>query len=433
MRALSRCASSRKLWLTSAAGAIAALALAGTASADEVFSKTNVITLPGQNIQSFDISFVDPKIHRYVLGDRTNQQIDVIDTTTNTLLAPLKGGFVGFSGNNDTSGPDGVMIIDHSQVWVGDGPCPTGTGFPTPCAPVGTSSVKVLDFSGNLLHTIFTGGVNPGFAGVARSDELCYDPRDHLVMVANNADPTPYASLISTQTYTVVAQIAFDGSNNAPITNNGAEQCQWSNRTGKFYIAIPGIDGGIAGGGGVAVIDPKTKKVEKTFLISGNDCMAPQGVALGPDKQILLGCNGPSGNGNHSTVIINEDSGAIIQVLNNESGADEVWYNEGNGHYFLARGAAAGGVPMLGVVDAFRHNADQDVPTGDNEARNAHSVAAGDNQVYVPIPRGIGTVCGQSTANPPLVDTQGCIAVFRSTDDQRSASARERAADERQE
>ena len=39
-------------------------------------------------------------------------------------------------------------------------------------------------------------------------------------MVANNADDPPFASIISTTTYTVVGQITFDGSNGArtPIT-----------------------------------------------------------------------------------------------------------------------------------------------------------------------------------------------------------------------
>ena len=110
-------------------------------------------------------------------------------------------------------------------------------------------------------------------------------------MAANNADDPPFASIISTTTYTVVAKIPFDGTNGAPKSNNGAEQCQWSPRTGLFYISIPGIDGHPDGEGGVAVIDPKTKKVVNTFIIPVDDCAAPQGMAVGPSSQILLGCN----------------------------------------------------------------------------------------------------------------------------------------------
>src|SRR6266851_2360498 len=233
-------------------------------AADEVFAPTAVISLPGgQKVQSFDISFVDPVIGLYILGDRTNQSVDVIDTTTNTVLTQLKGGFVGPSGNNDTSGPDGVLIIDL--------------------------------FSQQLTHTIFTGGA-------ARSDELCVDPQHHLVLVANNADTPPFASIISTKSYTVLAKIPFDGTNGAPKSNNGAEQCQWNQRTGKFYISIPGIDGQPDGTGGVAVIDPVAMKVEKTFIVPFASCEAPQGMAIGPGHQILLGCNG-NGGANHPTAI----------------------------------------------------------------------------------------------------------------------------------
>ena len=61
-------------------------------------------------------------------------------------------------------------------------------------------------------------------------------------MVANNADGPPFASIISTQTYKVVAQIPFDGSNGEPKSNNGAEQCQWSPRPGILHLD-PGIEG----------------------------------------------------------------------------------------------------------------------------------------------------------------------------------------------
>ena len=95
------------------AGAV--LLSAGTAaSADEVFTARTAITLPGtQNVTAFDISFVDPVIGLYLLADRTNAVVDVIDTTTNTVLTQLAAtppfaGVVIQNGkaNNDVSGPD---------------------------------------------------------------------------------------------------------------------------------------------------------------------------------------------------------------------------------------------------------------------------------------------------------------------------------------
>ena len=83
--------------------------------------------------------------------------------------------------------------------------------------------------------------------------------------------------------------------------------------------------------GGVAVID-HAGKVETTFVIPVAQCSGPQGMAIGPDHQILLGCNGAV-NANASTVVIDDRDGHLLATLNNESGADEVWYNPDDGHY----------------------------------------------------------------------------------------------------
>jgi hypothetical protein len=383
----------------------------GAASAaDEVFRPTAAITLPaGQTIVSFDISFVDPLVGLYILGDRTNKAVDVIDTETNTVLVQLgKGSFKGATGNNDTSGPDGVLIVRHREVWAGDG----------------DSTFKVIDlFSQQITHTVSTGGTK-------RVDEMCHDPRDHVVMMANNAEtPFPFASLVSTKTYAIVKKITFDGSGGTPKAVNGAEQCQWNHRTGKFYIALPEIDG-TGGAGGVAVIDPKTMAVEATFVVPLASCQAPQGMAIGPDHQILLGCNG-AGGADHPTAIIDERNGKVIRTLKNQSGADMVWFNPGDGHYFLARSSAVGSNQLLGVVDSDGIRQDQSVPiTLTAGAPNAHSVAADPvmNQVYVPIPGGgKSNVCSAAGGS----DAQGCIAVFTTPNDDRPERTADRRDDRR--
>src|SRR5216684_5870420 len=59
---------------------------------------------------SFDGSAVDPARHAYYLADRTNASLDVVDTAATKLVAQIKG-FVGFTGNNSFSGPNGVVPI----------------------------------------------------------------------------------------------------------------------------------------------------------------------------------------------------------------------------------------------------------------------------------------------------------------------------------
>ena len=479
MRGMSCRVSSRKLWFTSAVGAFAALALAGTAWSgskngngnngippseirnDETFFQANAVALPAGSaaLVSFDISWVDPALRSYYLADRNNKSVDVVSTLTFTASLFNKasaGGtgptFVGTRGtlqpggvdtgvlcggngpfvapcvsNNNVSGPDGVLTAENStQLWVGDG----------------NSRVWALNPTTGAMLTPPAGGSNPVLTSPAsqnnlnRADELCYDPVDHLVMAANNADSPPFATIISATSFKVVAKITFDGTNGAPNSTNGIEQCAWSPRTGMFTITVPGID---ATGtmGVVAQISPKTHKVVKVFgPYSINDCAQPQGQAVGPAPQILLGCNQPSPDGSFNTIIIDENNGSVIQTLVGEGGNDEVWFGEDNGtpksndgHYFLARGQAPT-AQFLGIVDSQFRAQDQSIQTGTpgGTARRAHSVAADytSGLVYVPIPATGGgsggslgfqsALCGSTAA----LQAAGCIAVFAPTlpDDQ---------------
>ena len=141
---------------------------------------------------SFDISFVDPAIGLYALGDRTNNAVDLVDTHDNIFLGFCgQGQFTGATGNNDTSGPDGVLIRDSREIWVGDG----------------NSTVKVFDIAGCSETTAPKKTISTGSASDKRADEMCYDPDDQLILVANNAADPPFASLISTIFYAVVQKI----------------------------------------------------------------------------------------------------------------------------------------------------------------------------------------------------------------------------------
>jgi hypothetical protein len=161
------------------------------------------------------------------------------------------------------------------------------------------------------------------------------------------------------------------------------------------------------------VINPHNLKIEKTFSIPVTDCKNPQGMAIGPKPQILLGCNGDTSQ--HSTVVINELNGQIIQTFANESGADMVWFNPGNNHYFLARSSAFGDTQKLGIIDAVSLSPDADISVGPTGAPNAHSVAADPvtNRTFFPSPGGKSTLCGSVGGNNAL----GCIAVITGTQD----------------
>jgi hypothetical protein len=292
-----------------------------------------------------------------------------------------------------------VIVTNHTELWVGDG----------------DSTVKVFDLTKPthpLTHTIPTGGK-------FRADETCFNPEQQQVMFANNSQGEangPFATIISVKTHKIVKTITFDGKQGGPKATNGAEQCSYSRVTERFYITLPGVHDPDDGTGAVVVINPEDlddkKVIEKTFNFSNSDCDTPQGTAVGPDFQLMVGCNGST----HSTnsIVIDQRNGKILAKIANESGPDMVWYNPGDGQYFLARSSAAAATQLLGVVDARGLQADTSVFTANKPnppAASSHSVAADPvhNQVLVAIGgNGSSTVCGSVGGD----NAKGCIAVY---------------------
>jgi hypothetical protein len=424
---------------------IAPLLLTTTAvRADETLTLKNIISLPdGQLLRSFDISWVDPRNHIYALaasgtvdlttGPATNPRIIIVDTRLNVVTQELDGGFAGACSvppNRDNfSGPNGVIVIEkgrNTDIWAADGPifntsCNPASGVKTP------SNVKVINLHTGVTKTILTG--TPKQRGIRRADELCYNPRSDVVLVANDDPLDNFITFIGEDSLQVVGTINFDGKdpNGAKILANGIEQCQFNPRDGKFYLSLPDIGGGTPGVNGstgndgavVRISGHAPFKVEAVFPIAAaTGCLGPQGLAVGPAHQLALGCGGTN------SLIIDDRNGGTIAVVAGEGGTDEDWYNPGSNHYYFARSTPA----KLGVEDAGPPPAAEtppDVPT----ASGSHSVAADPirNQVYVPIrgnaathpTAGKSTICssGKDVFGNPGSDALGCIAVFTSPSD----------------
>lgn len=370
----------------------------GAARADRV-SDAGPITLlgtvptPGAPLVAFDISWIDPDTELYYLADRSNAAIDVVDARRNVFLRQIHAGFKGFTGNNDTSGPNGVTVSGH---WL----------F---ASDAGSRIVSIDLRTDTVAGLAFTGGA----AGL-RADELAYDPGDGVLLVVNNADSPPFATLIHVDTatghLTVGQRITF------ATATNGAEQPVWDPGTRRFYLSIPEI-GGNAPDGAVARIN-LDGTLEKMFPVK--TCQ-PAGLTLGPDQDLLLGCSvifNTAGQPWSPTdpltaapiqVVMDARTGAIDASVGGVGGSDEVWFNAGDRHYYTAsRGNAIG--PVLGVIDAQRPTLVQVVPTFNTPATvpaprgTSHSVAADphNNHVLVPLPA--------NNAFPSCVN--GCIGVF---------------------
>ena len=317
-------------------------------SSAPTYHQIALITVPGASLTSFDISVVDRSSQTYYLADRSNKAVDIFDASSNTFETRVAG-FVGFTGNNDTSGPNGIVVVhDRGEIWAGDG----------------NSTVKVIDLrTDSIVKTVSTGGT-------ARADEIAYDQKDKLILIANDADTPPFATLIDTQSRAVVARIDFNDA------TAGLEQPVWDPETQLFYMSVPQTIADT--GGAVAVIDPRTHSRVGLFAVQNCE---PAGLALGPNQHLLLGCGDPI-----AVQVMDARTGAVVATISQVSGADEVWYNPGDKHYYVAARNNPTG-PVLGIIDAMTDTWIQNVPTG----VGAHSVAANpiNDEIFVPL-RGMG-------------------------------------------
>ena len=356
-------------------------------------------------LHGFDISWIDADTQRFYLADRSNKAIDVIDARTGTFVKTIPGGFAGVkfnaagAANNDISGPNGVVT---SGRWL----------FATD-AP---SRVVAID----LVHDSVVSTVSTS-TSENRADEMAYDPDSGTLLVVNNADDPPFATLIhvnrNTGHLTVGARITFDAAHGVDATN-GAEQPVWDKATGRFYISIPQV-GADPADGAVARISPAAGRVDALFPV--RFCQ-PAGLALGPRQDLLLGCSvvfDTAGNPWSATgtttaapisVIMDARNGSIDRRVAGVSGSDEVWFNRGDGRYYLAARSQAGG-PVLGVIDARGQALVQVLPTI-NVAGKANVFPAGTAHSVAVDPRNNHVLVPLAANNVFPACLNGCVAVF---------------------
>ncbi|MGH7860975.1 MAG: YncE family protein, partial [Candidatus Dormibacteraceae bacterium] len=199
--------------------------------------------------------------------------------------------------------------------------------------------------------------------------------QDGVVLVANDQETTPFATLISTAPgHKILAKIEF------PRATNGLHQPVWDPATKHFYLPVTEVDGNKATGE-IAAIDPVSMKVVANHPVS--ECQ-PAGLTVGPDGQLCIGCSKGAIAAGFAprSLIMDLRTGSVLSTLTEVGGSDEVWYNPGDKRYYLAASAMTGG-PVLGVVDAERRTWVANLPT----AEDAHSVAVDPrtNRVFVPV------------------------------------------------
>ena len=401
------------------------------------------IPIPGIQLKSFDISFVNPDRAEYYLADRASKGVDIIDTRhlqfkrTAGLDKPFQGIVLNTAGtavNNAASGPAGV--VSHGRwVYAGDG----------------NSTVHVIDLDAppaSATKQILSTG------GTLRVDEMDLTTDGTLLLAANNADDPSFVTLFSangdedSSNVSVMLKTTIDSTILPTGFGLGIEQPAWDPKTKRFYTSIPIIADNPAGcnygqlagpttcSGGLLVTDPNAPNategaydlVTNTGVIKLNAC-GPNGATVGPHDNLLLGCTPGNLPGSTTTLVINATTHNYAQV-GGITGSDEVWFNEGDGRYYTGSSNAIkpAGSPLnrgsvLGVIDGTSVLIET-IP----QSSGSHSVAADfeRNLIFVPqvytsastaVPLGdqnfTGVVNNSLTVGQRICGTtHGCIAVY---------------------
>src|SRR5262245_59015050 len=188
-------------WLFVGLAVLAVFAVGGAVHSATLhrYRQVATIPIPGSLSGGFDISWVDAVAGRYYLTDRGTKSVDVIDTKHVRYLYSIGldeagNGVVAIPNPHDDLADDPETA---GELWVGDN----------------ASNVEVIDLKTRVrVASIPTGGV-------ARADELAYDPLDHIVLIANDREttcvmgactgPAPFITFISVESRTVLGQIFY--------------------------------------------------------------------------------------------------------------------------------------------------------------------------------------------------------------------------------
>jgi hypothetical protein len=206
-----------------------------------------IIQLPGNKLNSFDISWVDAFRAgnrgggRYYLADRSNAGIDIINNQGLFFLRRL----VGFQGiklnptnplaiNNNISGPNGV-VSHNGWLYAGDG----------------DSTLKVFSLDAGTSTPNFTvSTVGAGVTTFTRVDEMDITPDGLTLLAANNAEDPPFATQFIAEgdlpppgvAPIPTVQWSVDATIMPPGFGLSLEQSRWVDSIRRFVVSVPIIN-----------------------------------------------------------------------------------------------------------------------------------------------------------------------------------------------
>jgi hypothetical protein len=327
------------------------------------YRQVGTISIPGDLSGGFDISWADAVAGRYYLANRGTTSITVIDTKHvkylySISLAAAGNGVVAISNPHDDVNNDPETA---GELWVGDS----------------ASNVEVIDLkTQSIVASISTGGV-------ARADELAYDPLDHILLIANDREttcvmgactgPVPFITFISTENRTVLGKMFYPNVVfGATPSNHGLEQSVWDSKTGMFYLAVPATAENPSGE--IDEIDPAGQIITRVFPTTCN----PAGLVLVPRQRLVTSCGD----------VIGIAAGNVLTTVTGVGG-DEIWFNPGEERVYFG-GFQSIRVPILNTDNnqlVTTLVVGQINPNPPPPSQTTHSVAADseNNLIFVPV------------------------------------------------
>ena len=130
----------------------------------------------------------------------------------------------------------------------------------------------------------------------------------------------------------MLGKIVFSTKDGFAFNATGLEQPLWDPALDAFWFRCRAKRKDLLA---VIKVDKAAKKftVEKTYKTP--KCNG-SGLALGPSEHLLVGCDD-----GHPLLIMNAATGQVLKTIPEIHGADEVWYNPGDHHFYAASGGAS--------------------------------------------------------------------------------------------
>jgi hypothetical protein len=289
-------------------------------------------TIPLPNVEGyFDHMAVDLKGQRLFLPGEHQRTIEVIDLREGKVIHTITG----FGGDPRKT----IYLPETNQIWVDDG----------------DSTLKA--FSGatyELLKNIPLSGHDLNQDSRKVPDNGVYDSTTHLFYLGDRADSTPNAGpkgsieIVDVHNGSFVASIDVEGKNPAGLVLDPSSP--------KLYVVMGDTSQ-------VVVIDREKRTVIASWPITGGP--EPHAVALdAPNRRLFIGSRVKRSHiyKPGKLVVMDADSGKIIDTLDTEGGVDEVeWEPKSRRIYYTG---TTGFIEVFKQLDADHYQSLGKVATG---------------------------------------------------------------------